>query len=226
MATGTKLLNDDGSASMATLLMMSHHAFRRDLGRFQAALARVKAGDATRVEALQNEWKGYHMALHGHHMQEDGAIFPDLREKHPALRGVLDQLASDHRRIDPLLEKGDTAFAALPKTTEAEEVVAELTSLLDAHLTLEEANVAPHLRGVASFPPPPNEEMLGMYAQGFSWSMQGIAPEVTAEVSKMLPPGLIERLPAAQAAFAERCAKVWGSAKVGSSTTSVPAPLP
>ena len=104
MATGTKLLNDDGSASMATLLMMSHHAFRRDLGRFQAALARVKAGDATRVEALQNEWKGYHMALHGHHMQEDGAIFPDLREKHPALRGVLDQLASDHRRIDPLLE--------------------------------------------------------------------------------------------------------------------------
>jgi hemerythrin-like domain-containing protein len=226
MAAGTKLLNDDGSASMATLLMMSHHALRRDLGRFHVAIARVKAGDATRVEALRNEWKGYHMALHGHHAQEDGAIFPDLREKQPALRDVLDRLSSDHRRIDPLLEKGDAAFAALPSTTEAEKVVSELMHLLDEHLTLEEANVAPHLRAVASFPPPPSEEMLGMYAQGFSWSMQGIAPEVTAQVAKMLPAALIERLPAAQAAFAERCEKVWGSAKVGISKTSVPAPLP
>lgn len=226
MASGTKLLNDDGSASMATLLMMSHHALRRDLGRFQAAIARVKGGDATRVEALKGEWKSYHLTLHGHHSQEDGAIFPDLREKQPALREVLDRLGSDHRRIDPLLERGDAAFAALPSTTEAEKVVSELASLLDEHLALEEANVSPHLRGFASFPPPPNEEMLGMYAQGFSWSMQGIAPEVTAEVSKMLPAGLIERLPAAQAAFAERCEKVWGSAKVGMSTTSVPAPLP
>jgi len=226
MASGTKLLNDDGSASMATLLMMSHHALRRDLGRFQTALARVKAGDATRVEALQNEWKGYHMALHGHHAQEDGGIFPDLREKQPALRDVIDRLASDHRRIDPLLEKGDAAFAALPNATEAEAVISELTALLDEHLTLEEANVVPHLRGFASFPAPPNEEMLGMYAQGFSWSMQGIAPEVSAEVSKMLPAALIARLPAAQVAFAERCEKVWGSAKVGISTTSVPAPLP
>jgi hypothetical protein len=226
MTTGTKLLNDDGSASMATLLMMSHHALRRDLARFETALARVKAGDATRVEALKGEWKSYHMTLHGHHMQEDSTIFPDLREKQPAMRDVLDRLAGQHRQIDPLLEKGDAAFSALPNATEAVALVAELTTLLDEHLALEEANITPHLRGFASFPAPPNEEMLGMYAQGFSWSMQGIAPEVTAQVSKMLPAGLIERLPAAQAAFAERCEKVWGSAKVGLSTTSVPAPLP
>ena len=35
----TKLLNDDGTASMATLLMCSHHAFRRDVASFAKALA-------------------------------------------------------------------------------------------------------------------------------------------------------------------------------------------
>lgn len=225
MATGTRLLNDDGTASMATLLMSSHHGLRRDLGRFRAALARVKAGDPSRVEALQGEWKGFHAALHGHHAAEDGGIFPDLREKQPALRTVIDRLASDHQRIDPLLEQGDAAFAALPSPTAAEAVIGELISLLDEHLALEEAEVVPHLRGAKDFPPPPNEEMLSMYAQGFAWSLHGIADEVVGAMLKMLPEALVARLPAAQAAFAERCERVWGSAKVGRSSTSVPAPV-
>jgi hypothetical protein len=225
MTSGTKLLNDDGTASMATLLMSSHHGLRRDLGRFRAALARVKAGDPSHVEALQGEWKGFHMTLHGHHAAEDGGIFPDLREKQPALRAVIDRLAGDHRRIDPLLERGDAAFAALPDTAEAEALIGELITLLDEHLALEEAEIVPHLRAAKEFPAPPNEEMLAMYAQGFAWSMHGIADEVLGPMLKMLPEGLIARLPAAQAAFAERCERVWGSAKVGRSSTSVPAPV-
>lgn len=225
MTSGTKLLNDDGTASMATLLMSSHHGLRRDLGRFRTALARVKAGDATRLSALQAEWKGFHTTLHGHHAAEDGGIFPDLREKQPALRPVIDRLASDHRRIDPILERGDAAFAVLPKTAEAEAVIGELIALLDEHLALEEAEVVPHLRSAKDFPPPPNEEMLSMYAQGFAWSLHGIADEVVGPMLKMLPEALIARLPAAQAAFTERCERAWGSAKVGRSSTSVPAPV-
>src|SRR5215471_586561 len=162
MASGTKLLNDDGSASMATLLMMSHHGLRRDLARFKTALERVAKGDATRIEALKTEWKGYHMTLHGHHASEDNGVFPDLREKHPALRAVLDGLGADHRQIDPLLERGDAAFAALPKTPDAEAVIGELITLLDRHLAVEESEVVPHLRAAKAFPPPPNEEMAGM----------------------------------------------------------------
>ena len=45
------LLNDDGSASMATLLMMSHHAFRRDLGRLLRAVER----DVSNAGLLQAE---------------------------------------------------------------------------------------------------------------------------------------------------------------------------
>jgi hypothetical protein len=61
-----------------------------------------------------------------------------------------------------------------------------------------------------------------MYAQGFAWSLHGIAPEVAERVVALLPPILTAKLPAARAAFAERCTRVWGSADAGASRTSVP----
>ena len=51
--TAPHLLNDDGAASVATALMMSHHAFRRDLSRFAAALEGL---DPSRAETLNEEW--------------------------------------------------------------------------------------------------------------------------------------------------------------------------
>jgi hypothetical protein len=61
-----------------------------------------------------------------------------------------------------------------------------------------------------------------MYAQGFAWSSDGIAPEVLARVDAMLPANVTTRLPAARAAFAERCARVWGATPKGASRTAVP----
>jgi hemerythrin-like domain-containing protein len=222
MNRGTKLLNDDGTASMATLLMLSHHAFRRDLARFAVALDALAPGDGSRAETLAAEWKGFGEALHGHHLHEDNGIFPDLRSKEPALRAAIDALSADHRRIDPLLERGNEAFAALANPTAARAVVAELAALLDQHLAREEAEVVPHLRGFAQFPPPPNEALLGLYAQGFAWSMQGIAAEVLTQVTKMLPKGLVALLPDAKASFEARCERVWGKVRAGATLTSVP----
>jgi hypothetical protein len=61
-----------------------------------------------------------------------------------------------------------------------------------------------------------------MYAQGFSWSMDGIAPDVLDRVCEMLPPILLERLPAARRAFEERCVRAWGAVGAGKSRTPVP----
>jgi len=61
----TKLLNDDGSASMATALLMSHHAFRRDIARFAIALRGLGSPGAAQVAGLQGEWAHYRAALHG-----------------------------------------------------------------------------------------------------------------------------------------------------------------
>lgn len=222
MTQGTTLLNDDGSASMATALMMSHHAFRRDIARLTTALHKVATGDTAKAEALRAEWSHYRGALHGHHEVEDANILPSVKEQAPELSAVIDGLSADHRRIDPLLERGDQAFSELPETAAALAVASELAALLDAHLATEEANVIPFLRGAKEFPPMPSQEMLEMYAQGFAWASHGVAPEVLSKLDVMLPPDLASRLPAARAAFQERCDHVWGPLAPLSSRTSVP----
>jgi hypothetical protein len=222
MASPPTLLNDDGSASMATMMMMSHHAFRRDLGRFALALERLTPSDPARADALRGEWTNFHAALHGHHQMEDTAMFPGMRAQNPALGSCIDGLAADHRKIDPLLEEGDRAFAQLPETRPALAIVGELQRLLDPHLATEEAELVPYIRGAKAFPPPPDDAMADMYAQGFAWSSHGIAPDVLEKVYALLPPILTARLPAALAAFTERCEKVWGSAKAGCARTPIP----
>lgn len=217
------LLNDDGTASMATLLLLSHHAFRRDISRFIQAVGQIKAGDTSRAEALLGEWeKGYRPGLHGHHVIEDTNIFPDIRVKHPTLASALDKLTEQHHQIDPILEKGDVAFADLAHPENAESMLNELKILLDQHLTFEEMEITPSLRFSHEFPVPDDDNMVAMYAQGFSWSMQGIAPEVLDQVRKMLPDSLLIKLPSAQAEFEQRSERVWGTYTVGSATTPVP----
>jgi hemerythrin-like domain-containing protein len=223
MTQATTLLNDDGSASIATAILMSHHAFRRDIARFAGALEKVVSGDSSKVEALRFEWSQYRGALHGHHEVEDANIFPSVKEQDPTLVSVVEGLSDDHRQIDPLLERGDRAFAGLPNASAAAaSVVSELAALLDAHLSTEEASVIPFLRGVTDFPAPPSEEMLAMYAQGFAWSSDGVAPEVLQAVDKMLPRALTSLLPTARAEFQARCDRVWGPLPALVSRTSVP----
>lgn len=224
MSTAPNLLNSDGTASMATMLMLSHHAFRRDIARFLRAIEQVKNGDTSRAEQLRTEWEiSYRQAIHGHHMAEDNGIFPDIRSKHPDIADAIDTLTAQHHGIDPVLERGDEAFAHLSTNPErTEEVLQELKNLLDVHLAFEEAQVTPHLRDAHEFPTPPDAQAATMYAHGFAWSMQGIAPEVLEQVRKILPPILVEKLPAAQAEFETRCARVWGEYTVGTATTPIP----
>lgn len=216
------LLNDDGTASMATLFMTSHHALRRDAACFAAALRDLGPGDTSRLEALRTEWQRFHAMLHGHHQVEDTAIFQDLHEKQPQLRGILDRLSSDHRRIDPMLERGDRAFADLPAVAAARQVIGDLGALLDEHLALEEAEIVPFLRSATDFPAPANDEEAAMVADGFAWSCHGVAPHVVERVFALLPDSVLSRLPAARRAFDERCVRVWGSAHAGAATTPIP----
>jgi hemerythrin-like domain-containing protein len=222
MSKAPNLLNDDGTASIATALMMSHHGFRRDLARFKRALEIVKQGDTSRVEALREEWKNLHTTLHGHHESEDKGIFPNILGQHASMRTTIEKLIADHRRIDPLLERGEAAFAELPKTEAAVVVIHELEELLAPHLATEEAEIIPYLRDMKAFPPPPNDEAAAMYAQGFAWAMQGVAPDVLDMVYAMLPENVFVRLPAARAAFDTRCERVWGSTKAGAARTPIP----
>lgn len=222
MSKAPNLLNDDESASIATAFMMSHHGFRRDLARFTRALDRIARGDTSRQDAVREEWHKFHLTLHGHHATEDAGLFPNLAREHESARATLEKLAADHRRIDPLLERGDRAFAELPKTDEAIAVVGELRALLEPHLALEEAELIPFIRDAKEFPPPPTDEAADSYAEGFAWAMNGIAPDVIDQVYKILPQNLLARLPPARAAFDARCERVWGTANAGAARTPIP----
>jgi hypothetical protein len=223
MTSPPNLLNDDGTASMATAFLMSHHAFRRDLGCFARALGRLTPSDSGQLEALRQEWRWFRGALHGHHEMEDTRVFPHVRGQHPELAGAVDRLSAEHQRIDPLLLRGDQAFGESFDVSAARAVVTELTALLDEHLAFEEAQVVPTLRGAKEFPAPGSDEEAAMFAQGFAWSSQGVAPAVLERLNDMLPAKLKERLPAARAEFAERWRRVWQSEPVTASTTSIPA---
>lgn len=223
MSQPPKLLNDDGTASMATLLLLSHHAFRRDIARFIRAVEQIKAGDTSRVDVVRNEWeKSYRQALHGHHTMEDSTIFPDIKSKHPDLAIALDTLTEQHHQIDPVLEKIDAALADLAHPDQAIVGLNELKTLLDQHLTFEEAEITPSLRDAKEFPAPADDATANLYAEGFSWSMQGIASEVLDQVKKLLPDILLAKFPAAQAEFEKRSERVWGTYTVGSATTPIP----
>jgi hemerythrin-like domain-containing protein len=151
----TPLLNDDGSASMATLIMCSHHAFRRDIACFAEGVAAIAAGDESRVGAVRDEWKRFQAALHGHHTSEDNGIFPTLRAEHPELASAIDELDAHHRAIDPLLARGYEVFADLPRQARAAcEVIGALAELLALHLDTEERTVIPYLRDAKQFPAP------------------------------------------------------------------------
>jgi len=222
-AKAPSLLNDDGSASMATAFMSSHHGFRRDIEQFARALGRVAGGDPSRVGALCEEWARYRGTLHIHHTVEDTAIFPSTKQQHPELAAVIDGLFADHHKMDPMLEEGDRAFAGLPATVEAASgIVSRLSALLDTHLATEETHIVPLLRDAKAFPPPASDAELEMYAQGFAWSSHGIAPDILDKLYGMLPETVVAKLPAARAAFEKRCEQVWGTAKAGASRTPIP----
>jgi hypothetical protein len=220
------LLNDDGSASVATALLTSHHGFRRDLALFARALATARNPEPGQAAALREEWASFHHKLHGHHEAEDHGLFPAILQQAPALAPVLEKLKAEHRLIDPLLAEGDAAFSDQAAPGAAAALVGKLSGLLDAHLATEEANAVPFLRNMKGFPPPASDAEVDMFVDGFAWSLHGVAPEVAAALQAMLPPIVLARLPGARAAFVQRSEKVWGTAATGASRRSIPDWLP
>lgn len=205
---------------MATMLMSSHHAFCRDIACFERALL---AFDGTRATVLKEEWTHFRGALHGHHTVEDTGMFPGLRDAKPELAAALDELEAHHKAIDPLLERGDALFANVgANVRDTLMLVRELATLLATHLDAEEKAVTPSLRDNREFPVPPSDEAFAQYADGFAWSCAGLSPTVTDQIFKILPAGLVDRLPAARDAFDARCRQVWGYAHARESIMSAP----
>jgi hypothetical protein len=223
MSEAPTLLDQDGRASIATIFLLSHHALRRDAALFTRALGSLTAADRRRARVLGEEWRAYREALHAHHHEEDAHVFPPMRDEHPELAQILDRLGAEHRRIDPMIERGERAFEQLTeRAAEASAALAELTAVLAPHFASEEEHVVPLLRGQRDFPAAADEAQLTLFVDGFARNSHGVAPEVLVQLDAMLPGDVLARLPAARSAYDARWKTIWGAAGSGASRTAIP----
>jgi hemerythrin-like domain-containing protein len=130
-----------------TMMYLMHHAFRRDLRRFVAAVAATPVDDRASWQAMADRWGRFFVILHHHHTGEDAGIWPFLLERADAEeRGHLEAMEAEHARIDPLLTRVAEGFESLrslpshPESTRAalHACVEETEAALAQHLAHEE----------------------------------------------------------------------------------------
>lgn len=93
----------DGPVDMLMMYVM-HHAFRRDLATFEAAVRVTPSSDRVTWSRLAERWALFARALHHHHSGEDAGLWPALLGKSgPEDRATLEAMEAEHAEIDPLL---------------------------------------------------------------------------------------------------------------------------
>lgn len=129
-----------GPIDMAMMYLM-HHAFRRDLRAFSAAVPRTPLDDRESWRALAERWEVFSTALHHHHQGEDQWIWPVLTERvEPDERTTLEEMEAEHSEIDPILEACAAGLARMVSRPDA-----DIRAALGVRLTAAKESLARHL---------------------------------------------------------------------------------
>ena len=99
-------------------MYLSHHAFRRDLRQFEAAVRGTPVGEADCWRLLAERWEGFAFILHHHHTIEDEMIWPVLLRRteeaaDTAGTELLHSMEAEHDLIDPTLAACAEGFATM-----------------------------------------------------------------------------------------------------------------
>jgi iron-sulfur cluster repair protein YtfE (RIC family) len=127
------------------MMYVTHDAFRRDLTRLEAAASAGRAG----TPQARAGWENFKTQLHVHHTVEDTWLWPrltDLVKDRPDALALLDDMESEHARLDPLLETFDQGLAQ--DATDLTERAKALTAVLERHLDHEEEEALPLIQEV------------------------------------------------------------------------------
>jgi hypothetical protein len=131
-----------------TMNTIIHAAFRRDLKRFDAALATFPDGSKERAGQLGTAWDNFAFQLDHHHTDEETIFWPALRSL-GADESMAEELESEHATMLSALSTANramTAFRADPSSlrkTEAHTAIVQLADVLTEHLVHEERDMEP-----------------------------------------------------------------------------------
>ncbi|ALJ18963.1 hemerythrin domain-containing protein [Microbacterium sp. No. 7] len=81
---------------------------------------------------------GFCVALGGHHVGEDVALFPELSARHPELRATIAKLTQDHEMIGTLLGQFERAIAADAGRDVLSRHLEGLAAIMESHFRYEE----------------------------------------------------------------------------------------
>ena len=182
-----------------TVMIAAHDAFRRDLVSLARAAGSADLADPARRQAVGNGWMVFKRQLHMHHSGEDTFIWPVLARRLPhsdSARSVLDAMAAEHGRIDPLLEAVDRAFAD-PVSGRLADVIDALVTDLTGHLGHEERDALPLIGSALTSAEWSRigarigrSNGLSGGTEFFAWMLDGAPPQRAAAVLGQLPPPL------------------------------------
>jgi hypothetical protein len=175
-----------------------HAAVRRDLARFDAALADFPAGSKTRAVKLGTAWRYFFQELDYHHHGEHDIAWPALLSVGVA-QATLDEMDAEHERLAEALAAADTTFATLEREPSAanaqaaREAIVNLTQVAEEHLQHEEREIEPVYHA--------NEGTAEIKAMGrkfakrnvfragdfFNWVSNGATPEQLSAMRRNVP---------------------------------------
>ncbi|WP_344218637.1 hemerythrin domain-containing protein [Kribbella sancticallisti] len=180
-----------------------HGAFRRDLGRFVAALETFPAGDRKRAAGLGAAWENFDDQLVHHHEGEHEIAWPAL-EAVGVSRELLVQMDAEHETMAAALAGARKAMERLTSTAAAEDAAAALVAMAELrrvtvqHLEHEEAEIEPIYQEKQGSPE--IKAMGRKFAQVsparggrfFAWATDGADREELAAITGTVPPPVLK----------------------------------
>jgi hypothetical protein len=204
-----------------TMNTVIHAAFRRDLARFDTALASFPDGSQERADQLVTAWDNYQHQLHHHHEDEETIFWPAFREL-GADEAVTSDLGGEHAQMLTALDHADEVVRRLSgdpssaRAANARAAIGELGEVLREHLAHEEANLEPWVATVRSTPQMKRAQAAvrkahkGQSGTFVAWLLDGAEPEHVAGLKREIPPPVVAFLNAVPGRHYRRnIAPVW-----------------
>jgi len=182
-----------------TMNRVIHAAVRRDLDRFESALASAPDGDRARAQQLQVAYANLHDQLKHHHEGEDTHVFPFLARVEGTTE-LVEVMETEHQAMADALSDAHTAMDTYASTGSAgdahaaRDAVVRANAVVERHLHHEEDELEPHMLPHLETPEWKAVEKqlrpasLADTGRFMAWVQDGMADEERTYLRSTIPP--------------------------------------